>query len=135
MEREREEQHERTKGGMGLKVHVDMVATALQIMGCGLAGPRPISLFMPMPVAVGLYQGGPLFASLSCLPATQDESLNNEDSEEASSHDELWEGEAGLFEVDLERTHPGTCRINQTGVKQERDTVDLHTPTLRQNIS
>lgn len=74
-----------------MKVDMDVVAAALQVVACGL------------PVPVPLYEGCPLLMSPIHLPAGQDNPLQNEDSEEANSHDKLWKGEADLLERDLEK--------------------------------
>lgn len=45
MERQGEEEHEGTKGGMSLEVHMDMVATTLQVRAWSMAVFVPISVF------------------------------------------------------------------------------------------
>ncbi len=95
MEREGEEEHEGTKGGVSLKVNMDVVAAALQVRACSMA--------VSVPISVVRYKGRPLLPSRSHLPTIQDDPLHYEDHEEAGSHDELWKGETGLFETDMER--------------------------------
>lgn len=68
---------------------MDVVAAALQIRTC--------SVTMSVPISVVWYQGRPLLCSPSHLPTVHDDSLQDEDGEEAGSHDELWKGESGLF--------------------------------------
>lgn len=95
MEREREEEHEGTEGRVGLKVNMDMMAAALQIRTRGY--PMP----MVMPVSVVVYKGCPLVPSPCHFLTIQDKPLQDEDHEEAGSHDELWEGEVGLCESNI----------------------------------
>lgn len=92
MERQREEEHERTERGVSLKVNMDMVSAALQVWarGCPMA--------MTIPVSIVLYKGRPLLLSPSRLPTVQDNPLQYEDHEEAGRHDELWKWEADLCE-------------------------------------
>lgn len=94
MEREGEEEHEGTKGGVSLKVNVDVVAAALQVGACSMA--------VPVSISVVRYEGRPLLLRCSHLPTVQNNPLQHEDHEEAGSHDELWKWETGLFETHME---------------------------------
>lgn len=91
MEWQREEEHEGTEGGVSLEVHVDMVAAAFQV--------RVWSPAVAVPVSVFRYKGCSLLLSSSHLSAVHNNLLQNEDDEEAESHDKLWKGEAGLFKT------------------------------------
>lgn len=95
VEREGEEEHEGTKRGVSLKVNMDMVTAALQV--------RARSMAVPVPISVVRHKGFPLVMSPSHLPTVQDNPLQYEDCEEAGSYDELWKGETGLFETNIEK--------------------------------
>lgn len=70
---------------------MDVVAAALQVRACSVAVSMCVSVFW--------YEGCPLLPGPSHLPTVQDDPLQYENHEEASSHDELWKGETGLFET------------------------------------
>lgn len=90
MERERQEEHEGAKRGVSLEVDVQVVAAALQVRA------RPVAV-------PGLwYERGILLPSRPHLPTVQNDPLQNEDGEEAGSHDELWQGEIALFQTHKE---------------------------------
>lgn len=94
MEREGEEKHEGAKGGVSLEVDVDVVAAVLQVGR--RHGPA-------VAVAVLWQQRRPLaVVSSSRLTEAQDHFLQDEDREETRGHDELWQGEAGLWKIDAE---------------------------------
>lgn len=95
MEGEGEEEHERAERRMGLKVHVNMVAAALQVWAPTMAVAVAISSFR--------YEGGSLVTSSSHLLKVQNNPLQHEDYKEADSHDELWKRETGLFETSIKR--------------------------------
>lgn len=90
MQGEREKEHERAKRGVGLEVHVDMVGTTLQVGGRGFPLPMPMAVHQRCSLLVWPLHG--------ILSAVQNDPLHDEHSEEAYSYNELWEGEAGLFE-------------------------------------
>lgn len=78
---------------MGLEVNVDVVAAALQISGCCWT----VTVTMSVPAVWNKWCS--LLMSPMQLPAVQDNPFHYEDCEEASSYDELWKREAGLFET------------------------------------
>lgn len=82
---------------MSLKVNMNMVAAALKIRTCFMA----VALSMPVPVFWN--KGCPLLLSPPHLLTIQDNPLQYEDCEEASSNDKLWKGKTGLFETNIER--------------------------------
>lgn len=84
---------------MSLKVNMHMVAAAVKISACSMA------MAVSMPIPVFWYKGCPLLLCPSHLPTVQDNPLQYEDCEEASSHDKLWKGKTGLFETNIERLH------------------------------
>lgn len=94
VERERQEEHEGAERGVSLEVDMQVLATALQVRA------RPVAV----PVAMGglWYERGNLLSSRPQLPTVQNDPLQNEDDEEAGSHDELWQGEIALFHTDRE---------------------------------
>lgn len=93
MEGEGEEEHERAERRMGLKVHVNMVAAALQVWAPTVA----------VAIYSFRYEGGSLVTSSSHLLKVQNNPLQHEDYKEADSHDELWKRETGLFETSIKR--------------------------------
>lgn len=95
MEGEGEKEHERAERGMSLKVHVNVVAAALQVRARAVAVTVTISSFR--------NEGGSLVLSSSHLLKVQNNPLQYEDCKEASSHDELWKRETGLFETTIKR--------------------------------
>ncbi len=97
MEREGEEEHEGAKGGVCLKVNMDVVAAALQLRARSMAVPVSVS------ISAVRYQWRPLILRTRHLSTVQDYPLQNEDCEEAGSYDELWKRETGLFQTDTER--------------------------------
>lgn len=104
MERQGEEEHEGTKGGVGLEVHMDMMTATLQVSVWSLVVPVPISVFW--------YKGSSLLLTSSRLSAVHDNLLQDEDKEEANSYDKLWKGEAGLFKT--------IKRLNGLHIKSEK---------------
>lgn len=100
MEREGEEEHEGAEGRVGLKVHVDVVAAALQV------GAASVAVAVAVPVVRD--EGSPLLPSPPHLPTVLHDPLQDEDHEEAGGHDELCEGETGLFETDREMNQSKT---------------------------
>lgn len=107
VEREGEEEHEGTKGGVSLKVNMDMVAAALQVRACSM------SVSVPVAVSVVMHEGRPLFTSSSDLSTVQDNPLHYEDHEKASSHDELRKGETDLLETNTDRFISLQARSNK----------------------
>lgn len=112
VEREWEEEHEGAKGGVSLKVHMDMMAAALQI--------RTWSMAVSVSISVVLYEGRPLLLSPSSVPTVQDNPLQYEDHEEARGHDELWERETGLFETDGERLMSLRISLIKSRIRKQR---------------
>lgn len=95
MEGEGEEKHEGAERGMSLKVHMNVVAAALQVRTCAVAVAVTISSFW--------YQCGSFVMSSSHLLEVQNNLFQDEDCKEASSHNKLWKRETGLFETSIER--------------------------------
>ena len=87
VEREREEQHERAEGRVGLEVDVHVGTAGLLVLAGGV----------PVAVAVGGHEGSPLLMVAAGVLAVEHNSLQNEDQEEACGYDEFREGEADLL--------------------------------------
>lgn len=92
MEREGQEENEGAERGVSLEVDVDVVAAALQVDSYVVA--VPVSVLVP---AV-CDQRRPLLRSPVPLFAGQNDLLQNEDEEEADSHDERRNGKIALLE-------------------------------------
>lgn len=93
-----------------MEVHVDMVGAAFQIGG------RDSAVAVSVSIPVLWQQGRSLLTSPSLLPKVHDGFLQDEDSEEACSNDELWEWKAGLFRTKTKITGSVGCELAFTRI-------------------